>query len=673
MSLFSDGIQTMQYSTANNKLMRMTTMTRAAATKPEMEAVPTQISNSGATWSEVDPKQSFENPSDLQNSGCCPSLRTGTGKVDARPKEQDEQDWTSTHTSETLESPSAAGGIFRDSRPCIGAKGQGNLSAERKSGLEMKTCALSRIHASPSARHDHSPVYGAIDQDSCSLQRPNSRRCRSWFGTQSACDTSTPRDRTQSRRWSMGGSAGGGLQYAADETGSWVPTVDIATVRRWCDEFQETRVAEWQQTVTEFGQTWKRWCFVQQQARSWQDNLIKEAIKNFWQPLSDFDYVLSVYSFLEGVRNPNLLPHLRRTYMTWRLPEQTRFHEGCGLRDEDDGSSNIRTPSDSMSRDNESRATASKYPLTIHQHLRVARICDDVAAELKSLQHWLDEFQGRREACARASQAGLSNAVMAECRWKFTDSAREFSSLAKLLTKYLRDSRRRLCEALGLDPKRVPGGDTITAPTMTAMKYEKAAHIRRTSPGRPALSRKFRLKMASLQASRIALKANLYMTVMPCKIAQRLLERMMVRSTEMATMAVEAGDYKAEATMHRLHNKIRKVSERAGQEYPDVKPKMTLLDSETWPAVLNPRKDMQVEVHGHISTPVETLIDMLLSPQDPVSLPGSNKSGNGNRRLDNSITTTSEYPPSEQASGQYQSLNTANPTMAIPEAKADKT
>lgn len=635
-----------------------------------MEAVATQISNSGPTWSEVDPKQSSEYPSGLQISGCCPSLWTGTGKVNARPEEQD---WTSTHTRETLESPSAAGGITHDNRPCIEANIQGKLSAERKSGLEMKTYALSRISASPSARHDHSPAYGAIDQDNCSLKRPNSRRCRSWFGTQSACDTSTPRDRLQSRRWSMGGSDGAGLQYLADKTGSWAPTVDIATVKRWCDEFQETRVAEWQQTVAEFGQTWKRWCFVQQKARSWQDNLIKEAIKNFWQPFSDFEYVLSVYSFLEGVRNPNLLPHLRRTYMTWRLPEQTRLHEGCGLRDEDDGASNLGTSSDGMSRDHESRATASKYPLTIHQHLHVARICDEVAAELKSLQHWLDEFQDCREACARASQAGLSNAVMAEYRWNFTDSAREFSSLAKVLTKNLRLFRRRMCEALGLDPKQVPGGDTTTAPTMTAMKYEKAANTRRTCPGRPALSRKFRLKMASLQASRIALKANLYMTVMPCEIAQRLLERMMVRSTDMATMAMEAGDYKAEATMNRLHNKIRKVSERAGQEYPDVKPKMTLLDSETWPAVLNPRKDMQVEVHSHISTPVETLIDMLLSPQVPVSLPGSNTSGNGNRLSDHSTTTTSDYPPSEQASGHYQSLNTSNPNMAVPEAKADKT
>lgn len=470
----------------------------------------------------------------------------------------------------------------------------------------------------------------------------------------------------------MGGPYGEGLQYLADEARTWAATVDTATVRRWCDEFRQEIVAEWQQTVTEFGQTWKRWCFVQQEARSWQNNLIKEAIKNFWQPLSDFNYVLSVYSFLEGVRNPNLLPHLRETYMTWRLQEQTKLHEGYEPRNEDHRSSN-NTSSDGMSRDNESKATASKYPLTIRQHLRVARICNDVAAELKSLQHWLDEFQNRREDCARAAHAGVSNAAMAEFRWNFTDAARESSSVAKFLTKQLRDSRRRLCEALGLDHKQVPGGGPTTAPTMTAMKYEKAADIQRSCPGGPGLTRKFWLKMASLQASRIALKANLYMTVMPCKIARRLLERMMARSTEMATVAVEAGDYKAEATIQRLHNKIRKVWERSGQEYPDVKPKMTLLDSETWPAVLSPRKDMQVEVHGHISIPVETLIDMLLSPQVPASLPGDNVSGNGNRLSDTSTTTTSEHSPSERASGQYQSLTASNPTMAVPDAEADTT
>lgn len=625
----------------------MTTMTFTAVTKPKMEAVPTRNSNTGPSLSEKDPKQSSECPPHLQNSGRRPSLWTGFGKVHARPKEQD---WTSTHTREKLENPSAAGGVLHDKRPCLRVNGREKPSAEPKSGLEMKTYALSRIQDSSSARHGHSPAYGAVNQDSWGLRRPDLRRCQSWLGTRSACDTLTPRDGPHSRRWSMGGPDRGGLQYLADETRAWAPPVDIATVRRWFDEFHEERVAEWHQTVTEFGQTWKRWCFVQQEARSWQDNLIKEAIKNFWQPLSDFDYVLSVYSFLEGVRNPNLLPHLRRTYMTWRLSEQTKLHEGCGLRTEDERSSE-NTSSDGMSRDNESKVTTSKYPLTTHQHLRVARICDDVAAELKSLQHWLDEFQNRREDCARACKAGLSYQVRAEYRRNFTDAAREFSSVAKLLTKHLRDSRRRLCEALGLDHKRVPGGDATTAPTMTAMKYKKAADIQKSCPGGPALPQKFWLKMASLQASRIALKANLYMTIMPCKIARRLLDRMMARSTEMATVAMEAGDHKAEATMQRLHNKFRKVWERAGQEYPDVKPKMTLLDSETWPAVLNPRKDMQVEVHGHISTPVETLIDMLLSPQVPVSLPEGNVSGNGNRLSGNSTTTTSEHSPSERASG----------------------
>lgn len=498
-------------------------------------------------------------------------------------------------------------------------------------------------------------------------------RCQSWLGTQSACYTSTLGHRTQLRRWSGGAPDEGALQYLAGETGTWAPKFDIATVRRWCEEFHETRVARWQQTVTDFGQAWKQWCFAQRQVRSWQDNLIREAIKNFWQPLNDFSYVLSVYSFLEGVRNRNLLPHLRRTYMTWRSPEQTRLHEGCGLRDEEAEPSNKNPSSDGTFRDDESRTTASKYPLTIHQHLRVARICDDVAGKLKSLKHWLDEFQNYRVACVRVREADLSSAVMARCRWNFSDAAREFSSLARTLTKQLRDSRTHLCEALGLDPKQVPGGDIASVPTMTAMKYKKDPDIPGSSRGGLRLPRRFWMEKASLQASRIALKANLYISVMPRKIAQKVLARMMARSTEMATTAREAGDYRVEATMHRLHNKIRKISERADQEFPDVKPRMTLLDSETWPAVLNPRKDMQVEVHGHISTPVETLIDMLLAPQVPASIPGGRPSGTGDRPSADFTTMAPGQACTEKSSGRHQSLTTSSSTMAVPEAEADET
>lgn len=444
----------------------------------------------------------------------------------------------------------------------------------------------------------------------------------------------------------------------AGETGTWTSELDVGTVKRWCEEFQEARVTGWQQTVTDFGQAWKRWCFAQRQTKSWQDNFIREAIKSFWQPLNDFNHVLSLYSFLEGVRNRNLQPHLRRTYMAWRSPEQTRFHESCDLKN---------LSSDGMFRDDESRATASKYPLTMGQHLRVARICDDAAGKLKALQHWLDEFQNRRVACVMASQeAGPSSAFMARCRWNLTDAAREFSSLAKTLTKQFRDCRTHLCEALGLDPKQVPGGNTASVPTMTAMKYKKAPDILSSPHGGSTLPRRFWREKASLQALRIALKANLYITLMPRKTAQKFLERMMARATDMATTAREAGDYKAEATMYRLHNKIRKISERADQEFPDVKPRMTLLDSETWPAVLNPRKDMLLEVHGHISTPVEALIDMLLAPQVPVSTPASRPSAG--------LTTTAPgHPCTERSSGCCQSLTASSSAMAVPEAGADET
>lgn len=397
-------------------------------------------------------------------------------------------------------------------------------------------------------------------------------------------------------------------------------------------------------------------------------------MKHVWQPLGDFNYVLGVYSFLEGVKKRNLLPHLRRMYLAWRSPEQIRLHEGFDLGDGGDEPLDKDASNGSMSRDDSSGATTSKYPLNVSQHLRVGRICNDLTEKLESLQMGLDKLRDLREAWLRASREfGRYSLTMAKCRRYLVDAAGEFSSHAKALTKELRDSRVRLCEALGLNPKRVPGGDTASVPTMTAMKYEKAPDSRSPCQGGPALPRKFRLKKASLQAGRIVLKANLYITLLPCQTAQKVLARMMAKSTEMASVAGEAGDYKAEATLLRLHNKMRKVSERAGQESPNAKPSMTLLDSKTWPAVLNPREDMQVEVHGDISTPVETLIDMLLAPQVHVSMPGGDSSGTGNRPSAGSTIMTPEHSPSERASGECQALTTLSSTTAVPGAGVDKT
>lgn len=447
-------------------------------------------------------------------------------------------------------------------------------------------------------------------------------------------------------------SDGGRSQYLPGRPEAAGLTVDFSTVDRWVEDFHEAKVAEWQQTVAEFSQAWKGWCFVQGLAKGWQDNLIKDPINDFWQPLSDFNFVLSVYSFLEGVRNCNLRPDLRPMYMKWRSPEQVRFHESHDLQREEDESFEKSSSSHGISGDNGSRLATSKYPLTRQQHLRVARICGDVAGRLKELRHWLDMFRNYRAVYAVASnRSNLSSAVMAGHRGRLTDAARQFSSLSKTLTSQLRNSRTLLCEALGLDPEQVPGGDTASIPTMAATNYEKVVDTRSPcQPGR-ALPRGFNLKKASLQASCIALKANLYITLLPYNATQRILGRMMAKSMKMATLANDAGDHKAEAQMRRLQNEIRKVSERASQEFPGLKPRMTLLDSETWPAVLNPREDMQLEIHGDISLPVETLIDMLHQPQVPEGVPSGTPGGTSNLPSAGSTTTASENSPTTQASG----------------------
>lgn len=668
-SLLIDLNWTEQYPTASTKPVQIITMIRATPTKPEAEPVPVRLFGTEATQPETDPRQTTEIPPNFPDGGCHPSLLTGAGEVSLRPKEQD---WTSTHTRQMLESPAAAEETFHDDAPLFwanAAKGHGNPSAGRPSSLSMKQHVLSSVYASPSARQELSSINGPFVQNSGSLDQPNLRRCQSWLGTRPSYHWSALGRQPRPRRRSMCGQS----NCVAGETGAVAPTFNSATVRRWCEEFRETSVANWQQTVTGFGQTWKQRCFAQRRARVWQDSLIREAIKSFWQPLSDFNYVLSVYSFLEGVKNNNLLPHLRRTYLTWRSPEQTRLHEDFGLTDRGDGSLEKNTSGEDEPLNGNSRATASKYPLTIHQNLGVARICGDVDGKLKNLQHGLNEFQNRREACTRAcKEAGHSSAIMAEYQSDLTDAATECSSLAETLTKQLTDSRIHLCEALGLGPKQVPGGHTASIPTMTVMKYEEAADTPRACQGRVAHPRSFFLKTASLQASRIALKLNLYITVLPRKIAQGILERTMARSTQMANTAREAGDHKAEATMHRLHNKMRKVHERTGQEFPDVKPKMTLLDSETWAAVLNPREDMEVEVHGHISIPVETLIDLMLAPQVPFDSQGGQPSETGSQTAAASTMTAPEDTFTERPSGSCHPLSTSSLTTTVPKAETDQ-
>ncbi|KAL1861375.1 hypothetical protein Daus18300_008906 [Diaporthe australafricana] len=447
----------------------------------------------------------------------------------------------------------------------------------------------------------------------------------------------------------------------------------IATAERWCEEFHEAQVADWQRTASDYGLAWKSCCFTQIQAETWYFNFRKrknliEEVGKLSQSLDDFRFVLSLYSFLDGRRDRNLQPQLRKLHMTWRSLEQVKLHKDSRLTDEEDRPPE-ETPGDDVSRDDDLGATKSKYPLALHQHLCVARVCGYVTGRLRSLCYWLRELRNRRVIYAISISEPRS--VMADRRWNIIEAERVCLRLAPALTGQFKSSRIHLCQALGLDHKKVPTDDTTASPSMTAMKYDKTPETPASSQGRSELSRRFKLKKASLEASRVVLKANLYVKLLPCKIGQNILERMLIKSTEMAVVAREAGNHKADAKMRHLHNKIRKVSERASQEFPDMKPRMTLLDSETWPAVLNPRKDMEVEVHGHISVPVETLIDMLHAAQIPMDVPEEGLNGTSKCGPAHSNTTTLECSPAEPAGENHQPSSTLGSKMAVPEPGTD--
>ncbi|KAJ0104305.1 hypothetical protein J7T55_009469 [Diaporthe amygdali] len=473
--------------------------------------------------------------------------------------------------------------------------------------------------------------------------------------------------------------AGKESQYSANKAWTRTPTAEIhtATVKRWCEEFHETSVANWHQTESNFGQVWKGMCFARRKNRFWQDDLVKDNIEKLWQPLADFDYVLSVYSFLEGVRIQTLQPQLRSRYMSWRSAAQIRLHATLDLMDEEHEPS-AKISSDRMSCDDDLRATASKYPLTLYQHLSIARVCNDVDRALKVLWCWLNEVRNRRLICIGAiREAGIPWVIMQESLSNLTEGAKRCSSVAQAVTQQLEGARTRLCEALGLDPKQVPGGENTSNPSMTAMKYDKdpdAPGSPDSGQSRAELPRHFCLRKASLQASRIALKLNIHMTLLPTKTAQKILDRMMLRSMEMAVEAREAGDYKAEISMRSLNKKIRKVSKRTNQEITSMKPRMTLLDSETWPAVLNPRQDMVVEVHGHRSMPVETLIDMLHAMPNPPPTEGTgeNPNGSNNHTFADPASTSPNCSPVQETGEDCRRSCKPSLTVAAPETESNE-
>ncbi|KAG8156403.1 hypothetical protein KVR01_013744 [Diaporthe batatas] len=515
---------------------------------------------------------------DLGQSGDCPSdVHVCEGRPSLWPDHVGSkahspvQDWKPTHRTEKTGIAAAVGGTHAQHGAYIHVKNEEEPQIERLSSLETATYPLSRGFAdsqSTSDRHSRSR----------SLDRPNLRICQSWPGTQA-------------------------------------PEIRSATVDRLCEDFHEMKVTEWQQTVADFSMEWKQYCFVRRRCGFLQDSLVKDATKHIWQPLSDFNYVLSVYSFLGGGSHRNLVPHLRPVYMAWRSPEQARLHERDDLGGEDDLPSEDAISNDHESRDNGSGAAANKYPLTRRQHLRVARICGDADRTLEHLRHCLAVFRACREGSTTTNTpAGRNVAVAAEHQQALINSARQFQSHSKTLISLLRDSRISLCEALGLDPDKVPAGNTASAPTMAVINFKQTADALAPSRDGTALPRSFRLERASLQTSRVAIKVLLFSNLLHGRLAKWILGWMMARSTEMATKARGAGDLKEEAKMRRLYNKLRKLHKRASQEFPEVKPKMTLLDSMTWEAVLNPREDMQLEIHGNISLPVETLINMLQAP-----------------------------------------------------------
>jgi hypothetical protein len=138
--------------------------------------------------------------------------------------------------------------------------------------------------------------------------------------------------------------------------------------------------------------------------------------------------------------------------------------------------------------------------------------------------------------------------------------------------------------------------------------------------GGPKLPRSFEFQRVSLQIGRIALVANAHAPFLSLEATKAFSRRMLAMSEKLTNEARKAGDWTMEAKVQGLSKRIRDVSERTDQgASPET---ISLLDSVTWLAVLEPRSGGGVKTHDELaSVPLETLLDNLDSLLAPVERP----------------------------------------------------
>ncbi|ROW04919.1 hypothetical protein VPNG_07013 [Cytospora leucostoma] len=226
----------------------------------------------------------------------------------------------------------------------------------------------------------------------------------------------------------------------------------------------------------------------------------------------------------------------------------------------------------------------------------------------------------------------------------------------KCVVAELKRSPVRLCEAMGLDPAKVPAcyqAKDGESPMMSGAIVKPESPVPQQQGG-GYLSRSFGLQKSSLHAGRIALEMNYHLPFLSHETATAVSNRMLARSEMMANRAANAGESKNEAKMRSLRGKIKDVRDRT--EYDSVPETLTLLDSVTWRAVMEPRSGREVKIHDQLGrVPLESLLDILDSLLVPANSPDEHLSaGSGDDLMTAAYgsETTSEQlsaPPITQA------------------------
>lgn len=223
-------------------------------------------------------------------------------------------------------------------------------------------------------------------------------------------------------------------------------------------------IAELEETQDVLMEAWSRCCQTRQPI---------PPIKDLWNALYDFTYVLNLFTALTATKscvdeeepsNPTaqdpdwVRPRIRAKYMKWRTPIQQAVHRSLGIGYNADWADNSSNGDDDE--DDHQAQQQELYPLTPRQLKDLARLCFEASNMLRPLTVALKALLShqRELICARKSQRWRLYLSLKRVAQEHIDDCVRIARCP--LMSWLRNARNQACEALGLDVNKVPGGES---------------------------------------------------------------------------------------------------------------------------------------------------------------------------------------------------------------------